>query len=59
MICKKCGLEGMIDQVQHRVTGDNSPDTETHVFVVQKFVCRNPQCEDYGKEIGEEESRLV
>lgn len=59
MICSKCGLEGIIHSVEHRVTGDESPDTQTQVFVVQHFVCRNPQCEDFEKEIGEEESRLL
>lgn len=53
MKCPKCGLEAQINRSKTEVTGDNSPDTETKIFTVLTFVCRNPQCGEHQKQIGE------
>ncbi len=44
MICPECRNEMYICGSTLRVSGDQSPDTETVVERVLRFVCRNPQC---------------
>lgn len=59
MECPICHLAAMISGTRHEVEGDQSPDTETKVYLVQEFSCRNPQCPSNGKVIGEVKHRLV
>ena len=47
MLCPLCKVEMRLES-RTAVTGDESPDTETRVLLVQEFFCRNPQCERYG-----------
>lgn len=49
MLCPKCKVALRISRSYTKVTGDESPDTETKVFTVQELECRNPKCEDFGK----------
>lgn len=52
MLCPKCNISAAIRHVGYVVDGDNDPNKETKLYVEQKFMCRNPQCADYGKVIG-------
>ncbi len=54
MNCPKCGMEAMISASHNAVTGDASPETPTKLFRVLTFQCRNPQCEKFGKEVGQQ-----
>ena len=54
MLCKKCNTECFIDRTETIVEGDNSPDTETKVYKNLIYVCRNPKCTEFKKDIGEE-----
>lgn len=58
MKCSKCGTEAFIKEAEIVVEGDESPDTETKVFNVAHFVCRNPKCTQYGNEIGTDKTRM-
>lgn len=58
MKCPICDVEAMIGRSYTSVEGDNSPDTETRVFTVQEFWCRNKQCENYGRPIGIKKHQL-
>ena len=51
MQCPKCGIEAKISKSFTEVAGDNSPDEQTTVSTVLIFECRNPQCENYNKQI--------
>ncbi|MBQ4050728.1 MAG: hypothetical protein IJD13_03805 [Oscillospiraceae bacterium] len=42
-----------IEKQRVEVEGDQSPDTETKVYRILSFVCRNPRCEHHGEEVGE------
>ena len=44
MQCPTCGVEAVIMGSRYEVEGDQRPDTETKVFSVLEFQCRNPQC---------------
>lgn len=44
MICESCDCEMRIVGSTIKVTGDNSPDTETKLYRVQTFKCRNKNC---------------
>ena len=43
----------MITNGRYIAENDDTPDKETKMYYVQTFTCRNPQCDDYKKEIGE------
>lgn len=49
MLCPSCKTELRIEASRYEVTGDQSPDTPTEVYVVQELCCRNPQCERHGQ----------
>lgn len=53
MLCPKCKIVAQISSSKTVVEGDKSADTETKVFTVQEFSCRNKQCSENGKVIGE------
>ncbi len=53
MICDKCGLDASIVTSGTEITGDDSPDTQTTIFTVLTYACRNPHCERYRKQIGQ------
>lgn len=53
MRCPECGLEAIISYSRTEVEGDKSPDTETRVFTVLEYQCRNPTCPQNGKSVGE------
>ena len=53
MVCSKCKTEGYIKHGEIVVEGDNSGETTTKVYNRAVFCCRNPNCSDYGNEIGE------
>lgn len=54
MKCPKCGMEAIISASHNQVTGDNSTLTKTRLYRVLTFSCRNPQCENCKKEIGQQ-----
>lgn len=58
MKCPLCDVEAIISNTYMKVEGDKSPDTETKVFTVQEFSCRNKQCSNHGKVIGTLEHQL-
>jgi len=59
MICKKCGMEAMIQERSKLLfEGDTSPEEETKAYYIQKYCCRNPNCGAYGKEIAEKKVYL-
>lgn len=52
MICPICGVEAAIKKSAYQVEGDMSPDTQTKVYSVLHFYCRNKSCRMFDKEIG-------
>lgn len=54
MKCPKCGMDAIISESHNLITGDKSPDEKTRLYRVLTFSCRNPQCEQCGKEIGQQ-----
>ena len=58
MKCPKCNIEAAISSTKYVTTGDDSPETETKLFIEQKFTCRNRHCVDFGKEIGTKRNPL-
>lgn len=52
MICPVCGVEASITRSAYQVEGDTAPDTETKVYSVLHFSCRNKNCRMFGQEIG-------
>lgn len=57
MQCPKCRVE-MRATTHYRVTGDQSPATETQLAVVQRFYCRTPDCPNYGQVVETVENPL-
>lgn len=49
MKCPLCNIEMAIKSSRHVVVGDNSPDTDTKLFLEQELVCRNKNCPNHGK----------
>lgn len=49
MNCPYCKVQTIIKGSRYTVRGDDSPDTETELFLVQELMCRNPQCEHDGE----------
>ncbi len=49
MQCPKCKVEAGISATRYEVSNDDTAAQETKLFIVQDFVCRNPQCSDYQK----------
>lgn len=60
MKCPNCGLEAMIREAETQVTGDSSPEEQTEVWTVLRYVCRNPACPACQNEtvVGETRSRI-
>lgn len=56
--CPRCGVEAAIMGTRTEVTGDRSPETETEVWTVLVYRCRNPNCREYGKDVGETRHRI-
>ena len=54
MKCPKCGMDGIIMRSGYAVSGDQSPDTTTELYRILTFACRNKQCGDFGREIGQQ-----
>ena len=42
----------------YEAEGDDSPDTKTLIFIKQEFVCRNPQCANYGRVVETAKTQL-
>ena len=49
MLCPLCKTQMRITATRIVVTGDESPDTVTRVFIEQDLSCRNPACVQCGK----------
>ena len=58
MVCPKCGAEAIIDGTRVEVSGDKSWATQTEVFEVMVYRCRNRRCEANGTEIGEDRIKI-
>ena len=58
MQCPECKLEAYIMGKSTEVLGDESPETETEVWSVLEFECRNPACQMNGKKVGEVRHRV-
>ena len=52
MKCPRCGVDAIISASRNKVEGDDSPERQTRLFRVLTFRCRNPQCEENGREVG-------
>ena len=52
MLCPKCKTEMRLE-ASYRASGDESPDTPTQIYLVQKFFCRNKQCENFDTQVSE------
>ena len=48
----------MIQAAETQVTGDSTPEEQTEVWTVLRYVCRNPACNEHQKEIGQSRSRI-
>lgn len=57
MNCPKCGVEAAIMASRVEVIGDDSPEKQTEVYQVLVYQCRNPQCDCFERDIGEEKIR--
>ncbi len=58
MLCPLCKCEMRIEGSQYEATGDESPETRTLIFLRQEFVCRNPQCGNYGRTVETTKTQL-
>lgn len=58
MNCPKCGVEAAIMTTRTEVMGDDTPEAQTEVFQVLGYQCRNPQCERFERDVGEEKIRI-
>jgi hypothetical protein len=58
MKCEKCGLEAVIMRTRMDANGDQSPSTQTEVWAIQTYQCRNPACGECGKDVGETHHRV-
>ena len=58
MRCNKCGTEAFINFSEIVVEGDESPETETKVFNVAHYLCRNKACSEYGCEVGTDKTQM-
>lgn len=58
MLCPYCNIVTKIERQRVEVEGDESPDTETRVYRILSFVCRNPKCAHHGEEVGETKVRI-
>lgn len=58
MLCANCGVEAIIGATRTEVVGDESPSTQTEVYEVLSYRCRNPQCPQSGQEIGTERIKI-
>lgn len=58
MKCPKCGVEAAIMGTKTKATGDQSPKTQTEVWTVLVYQCRNPGCNEFGKEVGESQHKI-
>jgi hypothetical protein len=47
-------MDAIISASHNLVTGDNSSLTTTKLYRVLTFSCRNPQCENCKKEVGQQ-----
>lgn len=47
--CPLCNVEMAISCHRYRIAGDDSPDTDTKLYIEQDLVCRNAQCANHGK----------
>ena len=53
MQCPKCGVEAAIMNTRTEITGDQSPETQTRVWSVLMYQCRNPACKAFRTDVGE------
>ncbi len=53
MNCPRCGQIARIDSSRWEVTGDDSPETPTRLYLVQTLRCRNPRCDRSGEKVAE------
>lgn len=49
MKCPSCNVEAAIAKSRHVIAGDDSPNTETKLYIEQEIRCRNPNCSNYNK----------
>ena len=54
-ICPVCGVETVIAAVSRRAERDGE---RVRVYEVQELRCRNPQCKNHGKAVGERKHLL-
>ena len=47
MVCPICSNLLRIASSRVKVTGDDDPETQTRVFVVQELVCRSRRCPNF------------
>lgn len=59
MICVKCNTDMMIDRTQFIVVGDQSANTETELYNVPIFKCKDTSCSEHDKEKRGEPIRLA
>lgn len=52
-LCPLCKTQLYIKSSKMEVVGDKSPDTQTEVYTVLSQSCRNPVCDNYGKDVAE------
>lgn len=48
MLCPLCKVEMAISNSRYKAENDTSAEEETKLFMIQEFVCRNPQCPNFG-----------
>lgn len=47
-LCSSCGVLMDIDHVVYEMEGDESDKTETKLYTVPLYRCRNPACPRFG-----------
>lgn len=58
MRCPKCGVEAAMMRTRTVAVGDQSPDTQTEIWTVMVYQCRNPGCPQHRKDVGETRHRV-
>ena len=51
MKCPLCQVEMRISRSRNIVENDDTPDTETKLYVEQELVCMNKNCSNYEKAV--------
>jgi hypothetical protein len=59
MQCPRCKTQMVIKDTHYQTVNDDTPDLPTEVYLIQEFVCHNPNCPDKEKIGGENKVKII